>query len=55
VKVHLYGGDEITANRLGIPGCIRKCESIDALATQLTSVLVQPQIADTLMGNTDDN
>jgi len=55
VKIHLYGGDEIIANRLGIPDCIRKCESVEALATQLTSILAQPQIADSLMGNTEDN
>lgn len=55
VRIHLYGGDEIIANRLGIPGCIRKCESLEALVTQLTSVLAQAQIADSLMGNTDDN
>jgi hypothetical protein len=55
VKIHLYGGDEISANRLGIPGCIRKCESIEALANQLTTILAQRQIADSLMGNTENN
>ena len=55
VRIHLYGGDEIIANRLGIPGCIRKCESLEGLVTQLTSILAQVQIAETLMGNTDDN
>jgi len=55
VKIHLYGGDEIIANRLGIPGCIRKSESLEALTTQLTSILGQQQIADTLMGNTENN
>lgn len=55
VKIHLYGGDEVSANRLGIPGCIRKTESLDELASQLTSILAQDQIADSLMGNTEDN
>ena len=55
VKIHLYGGDEIIANRLGITGCIRKSESLEELTSQLTSILGQQQIADSLMGNTKDN
>ena len=55
VKIHLYGGDEIIANRLGIPGCIRKTESLETLALQLTSILAQDQIAGSLMGNTEKN
>lgn len=55
VKIHLYGGDEVIANRLGIPGCIRKTESLEALTTQLSSILAQDQIANSLMGNTEGN
>lgn len=55
VKIHLYGGDEVIANRLGIPGSIRKTASLEALTTQLTSILAQDQIANSLMGNTEDN
>jgi len=55
VKIHLYGGDEMNANRLGIQGCIRKTGSLIELTAQLTSILAQGQIADSLMGNTEDN
>jgi hypothetical protein len=55
VKIHMYGGDEIIANRLGIPGCIRKSESLDSLVKQLTIVLANGLIANSLMGNTQDN
>jgi hypothetical protein len=55
VKIHLYGGDESVAGNLQIPGCIRKCESVEALSIQLTSVFAQEQNADSLMGNTQNN
>lgn len=55
VKIHLYGGDETSADKLEIPGCIVKCESVEALAVQLTKVFAEEQIAHSLMGNTQNN
>jgi hypothetical protein len=52
-KIHLYGGNETIANELGIPDCIRKCETTEALTLLLTPILAHEEIAGTLMGNTE--
>jgi hypothetical protein len=54
-KIYLYGGDETIAARLGIPACIRKCDTTEALTSMLTTILAHQEIADTLMGNTENN
>jgi hypothetical protein len=54
-KIYLYGGDETIATRLGIPGCIKKCDTTEALTSVLTPILAHGEIADTLMGNTEND
>jgi hypothetical protein len=43
-KIHLYGGDESIANKLGIQGCIRKCETTEELTLLLTPILAHGKL-----------